>query len=399
MDFRTNSSFRRKPESRDRSTQALSNGLHADRAFTQMDRSRVFPSESRTFTDSRTGAVIRQVTNRPSIHHHPFYYLPPYDDRMTRLFFVSHRTGRPEIFCEVQEGGELVRLTAREGIAEWSFHPSHDGRWVYFIAGTTAWRVDTETLREEAIASFGEVAMREKGMVGAAMGTTTLSRDDRWWAVPVKTGEISRFFVIDVRTGAAEVILERDTIGHPQFHPDDPFLLRYAGPYRDRVWVIHRDGSGNRLVYERNVERKEWIVHETWMPGRREIAATNWPRGMFGIDVDDGRIRKICSFNAWHPMVNREGDRMVCDTTFPDRGLQIFDPLDGRGEPRVLCHPESSNAGDHWNTDHCPYDDGPVVVYAPQHTHPHPAFSPDGRRVVFTSDRSGYAQIYEATIP
>ena len=37
-------------------------------------------------------------------------------------------------------------------------------------------------------------------------------------------------------------------------------------------------------------------------------------------------------------------------------------------------------------------------VYAPQHTHPHPAFSPDGRFVVFTSDRSGYSQVYEVEV-
>ncbi|MCA9438850.1 MAG: PD40 domain-containing protein, partial [Candidatus Omnitrophica bacterium] len=48
---------------------------------------------------------------------------------------------------------------------------------------------------------------------------------------------------------------------------------------------------------------------------------------------------------------------------------------------------------------HCPYDDGPVKVYAPQHTHPHPNFSPDGKRVVFSSDRSGTAQLFEVYLP
>ena len=43
-------------------------------------------------------------------------------------------------------------------------------------------------------------------------------------------------------------------------------------------------------------------------------------------------------------------------------------------------------------------DDGPVQVYAPQHTHPHPCFSPDGRRVVFSSDRTGHTQVYECVV-
>jgi oligogalacturonide lyase len=358
-----------------------------------------FPNESKTFRDERTGAAIRQVTDHPSIHHHPFYYLPPYDDSMRRLYFVSHRTGRPEIFCELQETGEIVQLTDQEAIGEWSVHPSHDGKFVYYTAGTGAWRVDVESFQAERLLDFGKVAMREKGMVGAAMGTTTVSCDDRWWATPVKAGDRSLFYVIDTQTGKHEIILERDSIGHPQFHPDDATLLRYAGPYRERIWVINRDGSGNRLAYERDEAKKEWIVHETWAPGKREIATTNWPYGMFAIDIDSGERRPICSFNAWHPRVNREGTLMVCDTNFPDRGLMLFDPNDGIGEPKPLCESKSSNQGAHWNTDHCPYDDGPVQIYAPQHTHPHPAFSPDGSKVVFTSDRTGYPQVYEVDLP
>ena len=58
-------------------------------------------------------------------------------------------------------------------------------------------------------------------MVGAAMGTATLSHDNRYWAVPVKIGARFHFIVIDTRTGRHETILEADTIGHPEFHPSD----------------------------------------------------------------------------------------------------------------------------------------------------------------------------------
>lgn len=364
-----------------------------------MAKGTLLPPEGGVFRDQVTGARIRQITAHPSIHHHPFYYLPAYDDAMHRLIFVSHRTGRPEIFAEVRESKQLIQLTEHEGIGEWSVHPSHDGRYVYFTAGAGAWRVDAESLREEELVDFGAVAMREQGMVGAAMGTTTLSHDDRYWAVPVKVGAVSRFIIIDIRSGRHEVILERDTIGHPEFHPSDNTLLRYAGPFYDRMWVINRDGTGNRLAYARDKARKEWIVHETWRPGTRELVTTNWPHGVIGVDVDTGALRRVCSFNAWHPSINRQGTLMCADTTFPDRGLMLFDPRDGIGAPRLLCLSKSSNEGAHWNTDHCPYDDGPVTVYAPQHTHPHPEFSPDGRYVVFSSDCTGHAQVYEVEVP
>lgn len=363
-----------------------------------MSKGTIYPSEARSFRDVTTGARVRQLTHHPSIHHHPFYYLPAWDDAMQRLTLVSHRTNKPQLYSLLCHSGQLLQLTDRDDLNEWSIHPSHDGRYVYFTAGSGAWRIDTGSLKEEQLVEFGSDDIREKGMVGAAMGTTTLSRDDRWWAVPVKLGDIARFFVIDTQSGKSEVILERDTIGHPQFHPDDPNWLRYAGPYHSRIWTIRRDGSDNKLVYERDEAQKEWIVHETWRPGTMEILTVNWPHGVIGIDVTTGTTRSVCRFNAWHPMINRRSDRMVTDTRDPDNGLQLFNINGEDNEPQSLCLTHSSNAGDHWSTDHCPYDDGPVKVHAPQHTHPHPNFSPDGKRVVFTSDRSGHAQLYEVEL-
>lgn len=363
-----------------------------------MGKGTLFNNEALAFCESSNGVHVRQLTTHPSIHHHPFYYLPAWDDAMRRLFLVSHRTGKPQIFCMFCDSGRLLQLTDRDDLNEWSVHPSHEGRFVYFTAGAGAWRVDTESLKEDQLLAYDSDNICEKGMVGAAMGTTTLSRDDRWWATPVKTGEMARLYIIDTQSGKSEVILERDTIGHPQFHPDDPTWLRYAGPYHSRIWTIRRDGSDNKLVYERDKEKKEWIVHETWRPGTMEILTANWPHGVIGIDVETGAVRNIIRMNAWHPMVDRTGQMMVTDTRDPDIGLCLFNVQGDDNEPLLICMPGSSNAGDHWSTDHCPYDDGPVKVYAPQHTHPHPNFSPDGRKIVFTSDRTGFAQIYEVEL-
>jgi len=364
-----------------------------------MAKGQLYAAERRELVDEQTGIVIRQVTAAPAIHHHPFYYLPSYDDAMMRLIFVSQRTGRPEVFAEIRSSRQLVQLTERADLYDWSVHPSHDGRYVYFAAQSGAWRIDAETLKEEELVSFRDVSDFEEDVGSASVGTTSLSLDDRWWAVPLRIGQMSRFVIIDTRSGRYEVILERDNIGHPEFHPNDSTLLRYAASYTDRMWVINRDGSGNRMVYRRDAQSKEWIVHETWRPGTRELVATRWPHGMIGVDIDTGSVRTVCRFNAWHASINRQGTLMCADTTFPDIGLQIFDPRPGLGEAKTLCLSKSSNIGAHWNTDHCPYDDGPTKVYAPQHTHPHPSFSPDGRYVVFTSDRTGYAQVYEAELP
>ena len=357
-----------------------------------MSKGRVYPCEARWLTDPATRRRIRQVTSHPSIHHHPFFFVPPWDNAMRRLWFVSHRTGHAQLFFA--EGNRIVQATDRPDLAEWSFHPSHDGRFVVFIAGSRAIRLDCENLSEEVLADFGAVEMREKGMVGAAMGTTTLSRDDRWWAVPVRSGVVSRFAILDLEKQLHSVVLERDTIGHPQFCPDDSNLIFYAGPLTDRLWLVNRDGTGNRRLWQRE-HKLQWITHESWIPGRRELAFVDWPNGMRAIRGDTGEMRWVTRFPAWHAHADYTGSWIVCDTSFPDRGLHRLPIGEDRGEK--LCEPRSSSVGAHW-AGPFPYNDGPREVYAPQHTHPHPRPAPDGSRVLYTSDMSGYAQLYEVML-
>ena len=362
-----------------------------------MSKGAHFPKESRESTDPLSGRRIRQVTSHPSIHHHPFFFVPAYDRAMKRLIFVSYRTGKPQIFFEDRGSGQLVQVTDRPDLADWSIIPSGDGRYVYFTAGTAGYRVNLDTFEEEQVADFGAVEMREKGMVGAAMGTTALSASGRWWAVPVKNGPVTRFVLIDTEKKTSSVILERDTIGHPQFCPDDEDLILYAGPMTDRVWLTDRSGKNNRRIYQRENDL-QWITHEVWVPGRRTVAFVDWPRGMKMVDVDRGVVRQITYSPAWHAAPDDAGDIFVCDTNFPDKGLHTFhlddDPAD---EAQPLCASEASSEGKHW-AGPFPYNNGPVAVEAAQHTHPHPRFAPDNSRVVFTSDKTGHAQIYEVIL-
>jgi oligogalacturonide lyase len=180
-----------------------------------------------------------------------------------------------------------------------------------------------------------------------------------------------------------------------QFCPDDNNLLFYAGPLTDRVWAIHRDGSGNRRLYQR--APGEWITHESWIPGTRELAFVDWPKGVRAVHADTQAVRQLTTFNAWHAVCSADGRWMVADTNFPDIGLQLFDPHDGVGAPISLCYPEASSMGAHW-AGPFPYEQGPIEVYAPQHTHPHPSFSPDGQFILYTSDRTGHAQLYELAL-
>ena len=354
-----------------------------------------YPPESTHHIDERTGAQIRQITSHLSIHHQPFFLIPAFDDAMRWTIFTSERTGKPQIFVEERASGELIQLTDRDDLADFSIYPSHDGQYVYFTAGTGGWRVNTTTYEEELLIDLGQAQLRDEGMVAAAMGTTALSACDRYWAIRFSDGDESCIAVVDTQRGEWKVILRAESVAHMQFCPDDANLLFYAGPLKDRVWVVNRDGSNNRRLYQR--KPGQWITHEAWIPGTRELGLVDWPNGMIAVHADTGVVRSVASFNAWHAISSKDGTRMVADTNFPDIGLQVFDPLDGIGEPTTLCYPDATSEGAHWNGPF-PYENGPIPVYAPQHTHPHPSFSPDNRFVIYTSDRSGFAQVYEVTL-
>ena len=126
------------------------------------------------------------------------------------------------------------------------------------------------------------------------------------------------------RAKTSTVFLERDTIGHPQFCPDDDDLILYAGPLTDRVWITDRSGARNRRLYARE-DRMQWVTHEVWMPGRRAVAFVDWPRGMRD---DRRRPRRRALAHAYsRPGTRRRttpATRFVCDTNFPDRGLHTF---------------------------------------------------------------------------
>jgi len=361
------------------------------------ERGKEWPGEARTWRDEKTGRTIRQVTTYPSQSHHPFFFVPAYDRACQRLFFVSHRTGKPQVFFEELASGRLVQATARDDLAEWSLSPALDGSAIYYVAGAGAYRLDLVTSEERQLADFGTAEIRAEGMVGAAMGTTALSASARYWAIPVKTGAVTRFVMVDTARGTSDVFLERDEIGHPQFCPDDEDLILYAGPMTDRIWVTDRSGRSNRRLYARE-SKEQWVTHESWLPGRRTVLFVDWPQGMRVVDVATEKVSWITRFPAWHAAADDTGSRIVCDTMNPDIGLHLLPMAEtDASDPQFLHASAASSVGEHWKGPF-PYNNGPIKVYAPQHTHPHPRFSPDGRRVVFTSDRTGEAQVYEVLL-
>jgi hypothetical protein len=162
----------------------------------------------------------------------------------------------------------------------------------------------------------------------------------------------------------------------------------------------------------------EWFIHESWLGMGPDILFVRWPYALLAVAYDGSGLRKIAETNAWHPRSDSEGNRIVFDTNHPDRGLLMMDRRTGRTE--VLCYPGASRRGRQWShdlpadapgidtsiirsdrpeSDMPPRPEDPETLYGPQWTHPHPGFSPDGKQIVFTSDRDRYSHVYSLAAP
>lgn len=353
-----------------------------------------FPLESREIVDADTGRRVRQVTNAPAIHHHPFFLAPAYDAQQRWLCFCSHRTGTPQIFLEDFQQGCLRQITQTQALDEWSLYPWGD--WIYYLAHGCVLRVQGQSGQSETLLSQEELC-RIVGEKAAPAGALTVSPSGRYVAFAAKAAGQVAYLLYDQKTHTWAKVYTGTVISHAQFCPVDEHLVFFAGPLTDRPWVLHWPSGQAKLVFQRDAAHGQWITHESWIGGSQVLSLVDWPHGILALDIQTGQTSRLTDMNAWHAISNVQGTQMVFDTNFPDRGLWMLDLTRVDAGPQLLCCPHASCMGEHWNGPF-PYDHGPIAVYAPQHTHPHPRFSPDGRKVVYTSDASGFSQVYELTL-
>ena len=155
-----------------------------------MSKGQRYPAESRDEKDAAS-RPNHPADRDPSVDPPPsILLLLAYDQAMRRLIFVSHRTGPPQIFSEDRVRGELVQPTDRPRPGRMVDHPvgMTDGSSISPPAPRAG--ESTAIRPRRSVADFGGVAMREQGMIGAAMGATALSKSGRWWAVADKVGPV-----------------------------------------------------------------------------------------------------------------------------------------------------------------------------------------------------------------
>lgn len=369
-------------------------------------KSRRLPTEYSLHRDRFTGARVHQLTSHESTNHATYFLQSSFTLDGRTMLFISNRSGSWQLFAVTEfPGGDIVQLTDGEPIHPFSpaFHPAGDR--VFFVRRSAICWLRLDTLAEGCVVDFG----------GGSMGECSFDASGEWLVAAMKKDGQSGLAVGRADGTGWHVISFPRTVIHPQFHPLEPEWIEFAGDPAPRMHRVRRDGTDLECLHFH--DNNEFVVHETFLGQTGQVVYTVWPRALRTMDWKTREHRTIAAFNAWHITPNRAGTAVLCDTNHPDEGIFIVDVA--TGERRLVCVSESSNGGSQWLTSRYALADdfaaaqiavksgralswmevGTDTVYGPQWTHPHPSYSRDERSVVFTSDRTGFAQVYVAEIP
>lgn len=326
------------------------------------------PPETVEFEDPATGVTVRQVTRGECDNHQLYFTHPTWSPDGKWPLLPSDRGGGSALWVCHHESGELTRVSPH-GVG-WATFSRHSPT-VYHFREDSLYVVDVETLDERRICRLAQ-------RFGHIAGTPSESADGRRLAFCARESE-ERYHLAyaEVASGEVEGFYRwHRRPGHVQCSPVDPELVMFGDEsvsdhaVKQGMWVIRMDGSGFRAPHLQ--QPGEMVTHESWLGRTGDILYCYWPVSLQRVSPDEARDRTVARLNFWHPAASPEGEFAVADPNWPERGLQQVEVKSGK---RVaLCC-----SGD--------WADSATEV------HRHPSFSPDGRRMAFSSCRGGHGHV------
>ena len=389
--------------------------------------------ERKSERDPFTGVEVIRLTDNKGIYDRPYFTSPQFSGDGRYTVFVSDFTGRVrvknpdapaigkvgfgELFLLELDTGKAVQLTEGEAIK--MGHGAHamlreDGKKAYYYSNEYVKEVDCSTLesrelmRIPATYNFHSLSasrdcryiafcvVEEIPLLSACFATldsdATPGSRERYFNEPR-----SLVFRYDLEKDKAEVVTGGHArLTHVSLTPDDADWMLYChdGPWYlvQRMWMarVGADEVKPLVIQQKGLEA---VGHEFFTPSGRVGAQYSYrykpdmPFFLFAdlyIDPDGGNQERY-----YYPYRRTKHASVSCDETLgvgdvacltadmkdADRYLSLihYNRTDHRAEVSILCAHDTSGK---------------------KSAHVHPVFTPDGKRIVFSSDKEGRLNIY-----
>ena len=366
---------------------------------------RIWPAEISESTDSLSGVAVRRLTAYRGHSHHFYFTNPGWYDGGKRLLISSDRENRTNLFGLELATGELMQLTDLEPLPlprEVEFLracASNTRDEAYYWYGLDLVALDLRTLESRVLYRMDEgwdVSMINCSADGRHL-YASISEDlsDRfrvdylrgyigfrqtWEARP-----LSRIIKVAIDGAGGEPIFEeRYWIGHVNTSPTRSDLLTFCheGPWNEvdnRIWGMNADSGEVWKIRAR--EADESVGHEYWHADGERIGYHGRNRDgtqFLGHAHYDDSDRVEVSFPGQTGHIHSNAPELIVGDG--GRVVRLWRSSgDGYDGPRALCRHDSS-----------------MKI---QQLHVHPRFDATGRYVIFTSDVSGYGDVYQVKVP
>ena len=373
-----------------------------------MGKGKIYRDRQVRYTDSRNGREITRLTGYLGHSWQLYFTHPCWVDGATALVLKSERENRGNYFRYELATGELVQLTdfSERQLFEGCLSPATNR--LYYWLGATLWELRLDDLEERPVS---EVPGPMRPTYGSQINVTA---DGRYVCallmedgVDPRAGSSELFELrprsqlvrIDVAGGGIEVLhKDRRYITHVNTSPTRSDLLTFCheGPWErveQRIWGLNLD---THEVWPIRPQRRVLGNRRALVRGRRANRLSQPPAG-----------RQRHPFRP-HPLGQQRPRR--------GGGAGLLPPLPqprrlAGGGRRLASLPAAEDAQQHGHLALHPavplgrrrlgsaaHPSVPRQHLQRQRSHPHPRFTPDGRHVLYTSDVSGYANLYLAPV-